>query len=250
MEITHYHALFISYGAAVAAWFSIARLVPSIWPKTEPTAFAKPWREVGWAFVAVIAIILVGQVYQKGIRLPNDGSFGGIFESVNQLIIFCPVVLMLLWRRQPFSTVWLSGDKALTRLAAGIGIALFAILIFTMVRTGSDSFFQVVGRTYHYQNLAHLVQVFMEDITIAYLFVRFRAVLKLRGSIILVAALFAAGHIPTMISEGYSFAELSSLLLDASLGIGLVYTVQRSGDILWFWCLHFAMDMMQFYAVP
>ncbi len=249
MEVTHYQVLFASYGSAVAVWYAINRLAPSIWPGTAPATFAKPWREVGWAFVAVIAVILVGQVYQQGIRLPNDGAFGGIFESINQLIIFCPVVLMLLWRRQPFSTVWLSGDKALTRLAAGIGIALFAILIFTMVRTGSDSFFQVVSRTYHYQNIAHLVQVFMEDITIAYLFIRLRAVLKLRGAIVLVATLFAAGHIPAMISEGYSFAELGSLLLDAALGVGLVYTVQRSGDILWFWCLHFAMDMMQFYAV-
>ncbi len=250
MEITHYHALFISYGSAVAVWFGIARLAPSIWPKTEPAAFAKPWRELGWAFVAVIAVILVGQVYQQGIRLPSDGAFGGIFESINQFIIFCPVILMLLWRRQPFSTVWLSGNKSLTKLALGIGIALFAILIFTMVRTGSDSFFQVVSRTYHYQNIQHMVQVFMEDITIAFLFIRFRAVLKLRGSIILVAALFAAGHIPVMISQGYSFAELGSLLLDASLGVGLVYTLQRSSDVIWFWCIHFAMDMMQFYAVP
>ena len=157
---------------------------------------------------------------------------------------------MLLWRRQPFSTIWLSRNKSLTKLALGIGIALFAILIFTMVRTGSDSFFQVVSRTYHYQNIQYMVQVFMEDITIAFLFIRFRAVLKLRGSIILVAALFAAGHIPAMISQGYSFAELGSLLLDASLGVGLVYTIQRSSDVIWFWCIHFAMDMMQFYAVP
>ena len=132
----------------------------------------------------------------------------------------------------------------------GIGIALFAILIFTMVRTGSDSFLQVTSRTYHYQNLQHMVQVFMEDITIAYLFIRIRAALGLRGAIFLVAALFAAGHIPAMISEGYSFGELGSLLLDAALGDGVLYTVQRSIDVLWFWCIHFAMDMMQFYAVP
>ncbi len=90
----------------------------------------------------------------------------------------------------------------------------------------------------------------MEDIAIAYLFIRIRAVMGLRGTIFLVAALFAAGHIPTMITEGYSFTELGGLLLDASLGVGVLYAVQKSSDILWFWCIHFAMDMMQFYAVP
>jgi hypothetical protein len=30
----------------------------------------------------------------------------------------------------------------------------------------------------------------------------------------------------------------------------VLYFLQRSSDVWWFWLLHFAMDMMQFYAIP
>jgi len=67
--------------------------------------------------------------------------------------------------------------------------------------------------------------------------------------IALVATLFAAGHIPAFISTGTPWNELGSLILDAVLGIAVLSAVQRSEDIWWFWCVHYAMDMMQFYAV-
>ena len=135
-------------------------------------------------------------------------------------------------------------------LAADCPVGFIAILAFTIARTGSDSWLTVVTRVYHPKNFGLLVQVLLEDITIAILFVRFRAVLGLRVTIALVAVLFAAGHIPALLTGGAILSELSSLILDAGLGIAILSVVQRSADIWWFWCVHFAMDMMQFYAAP
>lgn len=93
------------------------------------------------------------------------------------------------------------------------------------------------------------MQVLLEDIAIAILFVRFRSVLGLRIVIVLVAVLFAAGHIPSLVAEEAIFNELLSLILDAGLGVVVLLVVQRSADIWWFWCVHFAMDMMQYCTV-
>jgi membrane protease YdiL (CAAX protease family) len=83
---------------------------------------------------------------------------------------------------------------------------------------------------------------------IAMLFIRLKKATSLKTALIVVASLFAAGHIPAMISKGFPIEEFYSLFLDAGLGFFLIYTINKTKDILWFWMVHFAMDMMQFYA--
>jgi hypothetical protein len=52
-----------------------------------------------------------------------------------------------------------------------------------------------------------------------------------------------------MLSGGATLGSFAHLVLDAALAVGIFSVLQRSGDIWWFWMVHFAMDMMQFYAV-
>jgi hypothetical protein len=155
-----------------------------------------------------------------------------------------------MYRRYPAKSIWLPSEKLWIRLAVGLVLAMTAIFAFTISRMGSDSWITVAARVYQPKNFGLLVQVLLEDIAIAVLFVRFREVLGLKFVIILVAVLFAAGHIPAFITNGVTLAELSGLILDAGLGVAILSIVQRSADIWWFWCVHFAMDMMQFYSMP
>lgn len=249
MQISHYHALLISYGFALISWLLAARLLPSLWPQREAPSFAHPWKKVLFAILGVVGILAIGQLYTRDLLLPASGSLEPLIEACNQILIFLPLLLVLAIRRHPLSTAWLPLDKVWARLATGLVLALIAIFVFTIVRTGSDSWLVVVSKVYHPKNFDLLIQVLLEDITIAILFVRFRAVLGLRMVIILVAMLFAAGHIPALLSKGATLSELSSLVFDAGLGIAILSVVQRSADIWWFWCVHYAMDMMQFSAV-
>jgi len=249
MEIQHYPALFIAYGVAMIGWLLINHFLPGIWPQRPPSSFQKSWKEVLWVLLATVGIIGIGQLYQQGIRLPGTGSFGPLLDGINQLIIFSPILLLIIIRKQSFTTVWLSKENLFARLGLGILLALCAIAIFTVVKSDSDSWLQVVPRVYAYKNLSFATQVFLEDIVIAALFVRISAAIGLKYACIFVASLFAIGHIPAMITNGATFAELGSLIGDALLGVGIIYVVQKSRDIIWFWCVHFAMDMMQFYAI-
>jgi hypothetical protein len=171
-----------------------------------------------------------------------------LIEAGNQLLIFSPILAVPLLRRHGLRTAWLPTDRIWARLLVGLALAALAILAFTLVRQGSDNWMEVYPRVYQPKNVALAVQVFCEDLAIAILFVRFQAAIGLWETIILVASLFAAAHIPSMVATGTSWGELARLVLDAGLGVVILFIAQRSADVWWLSCVHFAMDMMQFYA--
>ena len=249
MITSHHQALVICYFTALILWAVIFKIYPDIWPRREAHNFSHPWREVGWALLAILVTLAIGQLYIRNWLLPSADSIRFLVDSFNQIIIFCPLLLLLFIRRHPLSSAWLPTDRIWIRILVGISLALIAILFFTLVRKGSDSWIVVVPQVYHPKNLPYLVQVFLEDIAVAILFVRFRSALGLWQTVVLVAVLFASGHIPALLAEGVAINELESLVLDSILAICVISIIQRSADIWWFWCIHFAMDMMQLYAV-
>ena len=250
MDLAHYSALLVGYGAAVAGWWALARLIPSLWPRREPDRFASPWREVGWAVLGGLGVVAVGQLYVHGWLLPKREPVAPLIEALNQVLIFAPILAVPLLRRHSLRTAWLPLDRLVARLFVGLGLAALAILAFTLVREGSDPWPRVVPRVYQPGNFGLAVQVLCEDVAIAILFVRIAAAIGLRGAIVLVACLFAAAHIPSMLATGASAAEVAGLALDAGLGLVVIGTAQRSADVWWLWCVHYAMDMLQYHALP
>lgn len=245
---THYAALVVSYGAALAGWLLIHRLWPGLWPAAEPASFAHPWRATGAALLGVVGVLLVGQLYVRGWMLPEAGILSPIFGAVNQIAIFAPVVLVLVIRREPASSAWLSRDRLPARIAAGAGLAILALGVYTLIRAEADTLPTVLGRVLRYGHLDEAVQVFLEDITIAILFVRFSAAIGPVKATGLVALLFAAGHIPAMLAGGADWMQVALLTRDVLLGVAIITVLQRSRDVVWFWFVHFAMDMSQFRA--
>lgn len=249
MDLTAYQSLFFGYGTALLLWLGVARLLPNMWPKQPVPMFEHPWREVGWVLLAAVGTIGIGQLYLRGWLLPTPAGWKPLLDAINQLLIFLPLLLVVPLRKQTLATAWLPTQQIAIRIGIGLVLAVSAIVVYTAVRAESHDTWTVIQQVYHVQNLPHLVQVLAEDIAIALLFVRLRAAIGLRWTIGLVAALFAAGHIPAMLANGATFTELQSLLLDTLLGCGVLAVLYRSADMWWFWCVHFAMDMMQFYAV-
>jgi hypothetical protein len=247
---SEYSALLAGYITALACWLLIARLSPSLWPSPPRAVFQHPWREVGWALLSVLVVLGVGQLYTAKLLFPTTGRGGVPLETLNQVLIFLPLPLLLVVRRQPLSTAWLPTTRVWLRLFTGLGLGLISILVYTLSRAGSDSWLAVISRTYHPGNLPHLAQVFLEDMGIAILFVRLGSALGWRRTVLIVAALFSLAHVPAMLSGGGTVGSLGHLVLDVGLAVGILCVLQRSGDIWWFWMVHFAMDMMQFYSVP
>jgi hypothetical protein len=250
LDLTHYCGLLAGYAIAMVGWLVAARLFPALWPRPEAAVFPHPWREVGWALLGVVGVLGIGQLYVRHWLLPTHDLLVPLIEVGNQVLIFSPILAVPLLRHHGLGTVWIRVDRIWARLLVGVVLAALAVLAFALVRLGSDNWLEGYSRVFQPKNVGLLVQVFCEDVAIAILFVRLCAAIGLWGTIVLVASLFAATHIPAMIATGASFGEFARLVMDVGLATVVLFIVQRSADIWWFWCVHFAMDMTQFVAVP
>lgn len=245
----HYPPLVVAYLVGLAGWFAAWRLLRGVWPAGTVERFAHPWREFGLALLGALGIVAMGQLWSRGIKLPTTGALGPLLGALNQLLIFAPILLVVLLRRQSRASVWLPAGRLGVRLLVGAVLACLAVTTYALLRRGADAPGVLLGRIARYDNLSGLVQVLLEDVTIAILFVRLAAAMGGRGATLVVAALFAAGHIPALLAHGTTGAELLGLLRDAALGVAVIATLQRSRDVAWFWLLHFGLDMTQFARV-
>jgi hypothetical protein len=242
-------ALFVGYLTAVAGWIAASRVAPDLWRPTEPPPFRQPWLEVGFALLAVVGVLLVGQLWVRGIRLPAAGPVAPFIESLNQLLIFSPILLLPLVRRQSYETALLRKDRRVVRVGTGIALAVVALAVHVAVRRLMGDDVLLVPRVLRFENVDVAFQVLFEDIAVAILLVRLAAAIGMRPAVLVAATLFAAGHIPSMLARGASLSELVALLRDVMLGLVVLGSVLRSGDILWFWPVHVTMDLTQFARV-
>lgn len=245
ITLTHSWVLAIAYASACAVWWSLSRVLP-LWRESDRPQFAHPWREVGIVLLAILAVLVLGQLWVRGVRLPAEGAARPLFESLNQIIIFAPVVAVPIIRRHGWASAWIRRDSILTRLAIGMGIALLTLLVYSVLEQRAPSWPEAVRRVYDPARAHLAVQVLLEDLAIAILFVRLSAAAGPRIAVLGVAALFAAGHIPTMVASGATAGEFLALLRDFGLGVLVLGTIRRSADIAWFWPVHYSLDMTQF----
>lgn len=252
MFASHGAALAAGYAAAMVAWWIAAGRLPAVWPGPPEPTFERPWREFGWAMLGVVGVIAVGQLWVVGIRLSEEGPGGTVMAAVNQAFIFAPILLVVPLRRHRWTSAWVYWGSPRTmalRLAVGVVVGAIAVTVYSMVRTGADTPLTILSRIVVPTHADEALQVLLEDIAVAILFVRLQAAIGARWAVGVVATLFAAGHVPTMLAEGRFLEGLPLLLVSVGLGVGVLAVVRRSRDVVWLWCVHFCMDMTQFAGV-
>ena len=243
----HYAGLLVSYAVALFAMSGISRHVPRLWPAPQAVAFAHPWRELGLALIAAAAVIAIGMLYTRGWLLPATGTVRPALDAINQIAIYAPFPVLLVLRGQRLDTAWLPTRDVLPRLAIGLGLAQLALLSYAVVRTGLAAWPRLVASVYAPEHISHLVQVLLEEVSLAIVFVRLRGALG-RWTLVVVATLFAAAHLPGMLAAGADASSLWRLSGDVVLGILALALLQRVRDVWWFWMVHFALDMTQFFS--
>ena len=243
--MSHSVVLAIAYATICALWLAASRLLP-YWRSPQQPKFEHPAREVGYALIAALLVVALGRLWQHGVRLPNNGAWRPVLESINQIVIFSPMLLLLVWRRQNLASAWLPSARALPRFGIGVCLAVIALLICAKLERDAPGFFAVLAGVFDFGRAHYAVQVLLEDVAVAILMVRLGSALTIRWAVIIAASLFAAGHIPTMNSNGASTAELLGLVRDFGLGALVIGTVSRGADVLWLWPVHYALDMTQF----
>ena len=242
----HYIALIPAYGSVAGLWFLIYRTVRKPWDKESSISFQKPWLEFIYALLAIMAILGIGQLYTRGMLIPDhDNTY---IDALNQILIFSPTLILIAIRKQPAQTIWLPTSNIPLRIIWGLVLAFISLIIYWLIRKDAAGLVSIMTNTFHPKNISQFVQVFMEDITIALVFVRLSEWIGRKWTIGIVAVLFSAAHIPALMSNGATTSELLTLVIDAAIGIIILSAVSKSRDIWWFVLVHFALDMSQYYG--
>ena len=168
----HYLPLVVAYLVGLGGWLLASRLLPGLWPREQLERFDHPWKEFGIALLGTMGILGMGQLWTIGVRLPEQGALGPLLSSINQILIFAPLLLVLVIRRHPLTSAWLPQARIIKRLLVGIILASFAVTAYSLLREGVDTPWVLLGRIWRYENIDMMVQVFLEDLAIAILFVR------------------------------------------------------------------------------
>ncbi|MCI0589269.1 MAG: hypothetical protein L0323_20835 [Planctomycetes bacterium] len=247
--MTHSLVLALAYASVCALWWGVHRLVP-LWRDPERPRFPHPWKEVAIALLAVVGVVLLGQLWVRGIRFPARGAWIPLVESLNQFLIFSPILAVPCLRRQGWASAWVQRPALGARLALGLGLAILAVSLYSALERGAPDWGETMRGVFTPARAHLAVQVLLEDLAIAILFVRVSAATGPRVAILAVAALFAAAHIPSMLARGATIQEVAGLLRDLGLGVLVLGTAWRSADVAWVWPVHYSLDMTQFLSRP
>lgn len=92
--------------------------------------------------------------------------------------------------------------------------------------------------------LVDFLPVFLEGVAVAFGFVRFRWLVGMVPALVVPAAVFAAAHIPGQLADERTLATIVAFFLfNTSLAAAILWTVQRSRDVIWLGMVHYLMDI-------
>ncbi len=238
--------LTVAYTSICALWFFLNRR-GKLWEIESIETSGQPWMDLGLGFLASIGIFGIGQLYSAGYLIPKTGTTlinQLIIWPLNNLLIFSPIFLVLLFRQQNLKTVFIARKQAGLKLAFGLGASALGILLFVALRGEWDRIPEILGDAIKVEKLSNFPAIFFENVALAFLFVRLKWALSTKWAIGIPAILFALAHVPGSVAEGDPWMHIAIFfLLTGSLTTVILYTAYRSRDILWLGLVHFFMDI-------
>lgn len=237
--------LTLAYGSICGLWF-LLNSSGNAWEITLINTPAKPGKEFILALLAAIGILLIGQVYSAGYLIPRTGSIylNYLIWPLNNILIFSPIILFLIMRKQGLNTIFISGTDFWKKIGFGIVTSLAGILLFLALRGEIGRLQEIATNAIRFKTLSNFPAIFFENIALAFLFVRLKWVTNIRWAIAIPSILFAFAHIPGSIAEGDPWSHIVIFFfLTGSLTTFILYTAFRSRDIIWLGVVHYMMDV-------
>lgn len=235
----------VAYLVAASVWLIYDLKFPGRWLREPLPPSSRPYRDFFLAIIAAAGIGIFGALYRAGWLLPTgDDWTGRLGWTIDNLIIFSPLAVVLIARRQGLETVFACPKQVVTKITAGVVLGVLAVSLYHVLRGELLSIDNTLRAALSPEALSNFVPVFLEGVAIAFLFVRLRWAFGHIPSLVVPALLFAASHVPGSIADGESWAKIVAFFLfNSALTVALLYVIQRSQDVIWFGIIHYLMDV-------
>lgn len=239
--------LTLAYASICGMWFLLNRKGRT-WSILSIDTPESPRTELILGLLACVGILIMGQLYSAGYLIPKmHQAFidKAIVWPLNNVLIFSPIVLVLLIRKQSLKTIFISGNDVMLKVGFGLVASLMGILIFVGMRGEWSRLSEIGVKALELDALSNFPAVFFENVAVAFLFVRMKWSFGIRWAIGVPAILFAIAHIPGSVAEGDSWSHiLTFFFLTGGLTTMILYTAYRGRDIIWLGIVHYMMDIV------
>ena len=239
--------LTIAYASICGLWFWLDKKGKS-WNVEPIQSPSRPWLDFGIGLAACIAVMGVGQLFSAGYLIPRTDSTlinKALIWPLNNVIIFSPIFLVLIIRKQSLKTIFISSNSLFLKLGFGLIASAIGIVLFTGLRGEWARIPEIFASSVQLKTLSNFPAIFFENVALAFLFVRLKWAAGIKWAIGIPAVLFALAHVPGSIAEGDPWSHIITFFfLTGSLTTFILYTAYRSRDIIWLGVVHYLMDVV------
>lgn len=247
-DLQRYLAVLLGYVVPIALWFVVSRRVPVVWPVQPEIELKRPKASLWTALAAVLLIILLNIAYNQDLLIPSNdaGWLGKLAFVANLAIIWSPLALALLWRREGLGTCLLSPRGLVWKVAWGLVGSVLGVAVFLLVLGRADELGLAVTLLGRFDPIKAL-QSFIQFFAVGYLLVRIVKVAGPIAGIGICAALYGLVKYPYyMGSYGMSFMQASGLIaFSIVVAFAVVAIIHDRRDVLVMAIIHVFLDLVQ-----
>jgi len=241
-------AVFVAYVVALGLWFVFTRLYPRSWMPLASLRLERPVLDFMLALLCIAAIFGLNVLYNLGwlIPSPRRPELKTLAFLGDLVIIWSPIAIVLIWRRQPTHTCLLALSGFWKRLLWAVGASFCGMATYFLIHGNPHPIWLAFHALVTPDPVA-LVQSLIQYFGFGFLLVRLAALVGRIGGILICSTLYGLAKYPYYLMQLHmSWIQASSLIafnvLVAFCVIGLIYDRQ---DVFVPGVVHAFMDAVQ-----
>ncbi len=240
--MTHYLGIIAAYGSvAIMAWLA-ALLYPRLIPAAAQFPVGKRWRQAGLFLLATAASFALAASVRRGL-LPVGTSVTA--KLLVQIITAAPFLAFIAMQRCR-AVIMVPRKNILRSLAIGVVIAVLAIAAFCLSTDRWGDLGLVAGTLVSMEAVTIVLRTLLRCLVVAAFLSVVVGGWSIRVALALAAVAISATQIPALLDEGFTLGWAAMLVIHVALVTGLLSAINVTRNIVWFWPVFFALNVLQF----
>lgn len=235
-----------AYAVACSTWFILYRYKFEWWPIEDIGKPDKKYVELIWTLMGAVGVIVIGRIYAAGYLIPKapGSAINNLIWPLNNMLIYGPIFLVVLLRKQPMSVLFLSPKGILKKLLFGAIATVLAVMTFLILRNELVRVPEIIATSVTLSALSNFPAVFLEGVALAFIYIRLKWSFGTWTAILAPSLLFAAAHVPGSVAEGDSLFHIIVFFMTTSfISTFVLYTMDKSRDVIWLGVVHYFLDV-------
>jgi hypothetical protein len=241
IDLLHFVAIYVAYAVPICLLLWVSRRVPATWPAPPRIVLDRPWLDFSAAIGAAVLILLLNTAYNTDrlLPLPKNLLLNHLVFLADLAIIWSPLALVLILRRQGLETCLLSLRGLPRKLVWAVGMSILGMAVFLVVERRFSALGLAVTLLWRFDPI-QAIQSILQFLGMGFLLVRLAGVAGRTTAALLCGALYGLVKYPYLRGAyGMSlFSTAGIIAFSIVVALALVYVVFDRGDVLVLAILH------------